>query len=62
MLCKIQFGVSLAVTKGLSHLKPKEYTMQFVLYVSKKITGESFSPAEDELLLLPNSVCSGCYN
>ena len=28
----------------------------------KKITGESFSPGEDELLLVQNSVCSGCYN
>ena len=24
--------------------------------------GESFSPEEDELLFLQNSVCSGCYN
>ena len=27
----------------------------------KKIAGERFSPAEDELLLLLNSVLSGCY-
>lgn len=57
-VCKIPFGSHQRVKAVLSQ-KKKTHACTVCL---KKITGETFSPGEDELLLLQNIVCFGCYN
>ena len=57
-VCKIPFGSHQRVKAVLSQ-KKKPHACTVCL---KKITGESFNPGEDELLLLQNIVCFGCYN